>query len=275
MPELPEVETIRRGLIAKVKGKKIAQFEVRLERMLQNGKLDEFKKVTEGATIDDIKRRAKVLVFNLSSGLSLLIHLKMSGQLIYSSPSTPLEKYTHVIFHFSDGNQLRFNDFRQFGYVKLVKGTALEEIAELHDFGPEPLDEKFTLEVFKSLLAKKPRAKIKPLLMDQAFIAGIGNLYADEILWLAQVKPTRVVNALKDDEKIRIFEGIKKILLEAISHRGSSVDAYIDVDGKQGGHEPYLKAYRQNGKPCPRCGAIIERIKLGGRGTHFCPSCQH
>jgi formamidopyrimidine-DNA glycosylase len=284
MPELPEVETIRRQLIRKIKGKKIKVVEVRLPRLVR-ADLKKFKQSITGAEIKDVRRRAKLLIIELSSGYCLVIHLKLTGQLIYkaqgqSSEDCPLgtvleSKHTHIIYIFTDGSQLLHNDLRQFGYVKLVPTNQLTELLEKEEkFGPEPLDKKFTLDLFKQLLTKNPRAKIKPLLMNQTFIAGIGNIYSDEILFYAGVQPTRKVQTLKPEEIKKIYQGIKKILPAAISRRGTSADKYIDTAGQEGEYLPLLKVYQREGQPCVRCGTKIKRLKLGGRSAHFCPRCQ-
>ncbi len=272
MPEMPEVETIRQELEEKVKGKKILSVEIYLSKPLKNLDAEDFKKKVEGNTIKDIKRRAKLLILELSNSQNLLIHLKLTGRLLYVSPHEPIEKHTHIIFNLDNGYQLRFWDLRQFGYIKLVPGSKLDEIPELREFGPEAYG--MTLEDFKKLLATKKTGKIKPLLMDQNFISGIGNIYADEALFYAKVQPTRNVNTLSEEEINQLHRGIQEVLTAALSKRGSSVDAYVDIYGKPGEFVPYLKVYGRTGQPCYRCQTPIKRIKLGGRSAHFCPNCQ-
>lgn len=242
MPELPEVETIRRQLAKKIVGKKL------------NGK-----------KIKAVRRRAKVLMIDFADGSSLVFHLKLTGQLIFNGE--PL-KYTRKIFELDDGSKLIFNDARKFGWWKNVKDTKTIE----KEFGPEAL--KADLKTFKNNLKKHPNTKIKPLLMDQKFIAGIGNIYSDEILFAARVHPLRQVKTLKDKEIKLIHQNIKKILKAAIKYQGSSVEYYLDACGQKGNYVKYHKVYQKEGESCPRCKTKIKRIKLGGRSAHFCPNCQ-
>lgn len=250
MPELPEVETIRRQLSQKIVGKKI--------NGLPAGK--------QGRKIVGLRRRAKILIIDLNDGASLIFHLKLTGQLIFNGKPS---KHTRKVFNFNDGSRLIFNDVRKFGWWKEVKNTKKIEKA----FGPEALE--INLLTFRALLKKRPKAKIKPLLMDQKFIAGIGNIYSDEILFASRVHPLRPAKTLNKKEIEKISQNIKKILKKAIQHHGSSVQYYIDAYGEKGDYAKYHKVYRQEGRPCKRKdGGIIQRIKVGGRSAHFCPVCQ-
>jgi len=271
MPELPEVETIRLQMKEEIEGKKIESIKVISDKPLGNTTVEEFKERVEGAFIKDVKRRAKILIIELSTGDSLLIHLKLTGRLLLLKPNAPVEKHTHLIFNLSDEYQLRFWDLRRFGYVKLVSGK-LKEVSELKKLGPEALE--LSLNEFRGLLANKRSGKIKPLLMNQNFIAGIGNIYSDEALFYAGIHPERNVATLKEDEIARLHEGIRKIMSSAIGHRGSSMDDYVDLFGKQGDFVPHHKVYRRTGELCKACGSLIKRIKVGGRSAHFCPKCQ-
>lgn len=270
MPELPEVETIKSELEEKIKDKKIKEVDIRLPKII-NLPIKNFKEIIKGKIIEKVSRRAKLLIISLSQNWNLLIHLKLTGQLIYNGKE---EKYTHLIFYFNDDSKLLFNDLRQFGYVKLLKDDEIEKIFVKSKLGPEPLDKSFTLKVLKDLLAKKKKQKIKPLLMDQTFISGLGNIYAQEICFYAKVLPIRIVATLKDEEIKNIFNGIGKILLSAIKQKGSSIDNYRDIYGEKGNYVPFLKVYQRKGKKCFRCGGKVEEIKMGGRGTSFCPQCQ-
>lgn len=274
MPELPEVETIKKQLSKKVIGKKIKNVDIFAPKLI-NLTPEKFKSKIADAKIEKISRRAKNLILELSDGLNLLFHLKMTGQLIYidKNSALPENKHTHLIFHFFEGDNLIFNDLRKFGYVKLLSGKELEVNLEKQRFGPEPLEKNFTLKKFQELLKRK-KGKIKVVLMDQTFIAGIGNLYAAEICFYAKVKPDKELRNLTDTNIKDLYDGIKKILAEAIKHKGSSVENYVDIYGKQGEFVPFLKVYGRKGKECYRCGGIIQTIKLGGRGTYFCPNCQ-
>ncbi|MGC9049094.1 MAG: DNA-formamidopyrimidine glycosylase [Patescibacteria group bacterium] len=276
MPELPEVETIRNQLLEKIRGKKIKTVDVKLAKMIQGVAVKEFRKIVEGATIKDIQRRAKLLIINLSNGYSLVVHLKLTGQIIYQYPVSSIQylRYTHIIYTFSDGSQLFHNDMRQFGYVKLIKTSDLEKLFKEEKFGPEPLERDFTFQRFKELLSKKPRQKIKPLLMDQTFLAGVGNVYAQEACWCAKISPTRLVKNLSEKEIEELYDCLTKILKEAIKYRGSSVDTYVDICGQAGDYISKLKVYDREGQKCLRCGGKIKKIVLAGRGTYYCPICQ-
>jgi len=270
MPELPEVETIKNQLNAKIKGKRIKEVEV-LDPQALNLSPIKFQKKLQGALIKEINRRAKLLIIELNNDWSILIHLKLTGQLIFQPTD---ERFKRVVFYFTDGTKLAFRDFRRFGFIKLIPTNQIEDYFKKEQYGPEPLEENFTFEVFKNLLLSKPNSKIKPLLMDQTFIAGVGNIYSDEALFYARIHPLRKVSSLKEEEIKNLYQGLREILKKAISKRGSSVDSYVDLEGKEGGFVPFLKVYRREGKKCFRCGAKIERIKLAGRSAHFCPGCQ-
>ena len=240
MPELPEVETLKRQLIQKIIGKKLNNKE-----------------------IVSIRRRAKILMVDFKNGGSLMFHLKMTGQLIFNGKPS---RHTRKVFNFNDGSTLVFNDLRKFGWWKMVKETKSVE----ENFGPEPLEMNF--KIFKSILIKKSKTKIKSLLMDQKAIAGIGNIYSDEILFRAKIKPLRLARSLNNKELETLFKNIKKVLNLAIKKRGSSVEHYFDALGKKGEYVKYHKVYRQ--KKCKNCKSEIKRIKIGGRSAHFCPICQ-
>ncbi len=271
MPELPEVETLRLQLKAKILNKKIKQVEVNFPGLL-NVLVEQFIKAVKGARINGIKRRAKILILGLSSGWSLMVHLKLTGQLICDGEAGTGEP--HLVYTFSDGSRLKHYDFRKFGYVKLVKTAEVEKILEKEKLGPEPLEKDFTLAKFQKILQNKPKAKIKPLLMDQRVLAGVGNIYAQETCFFAKISPTRYAGSLTQKEIENLYHGLREILQEAILRHGSSVDAYLDLNGKPGNYVPLLKVYGRGGQKCPRCNAILKQIKLAGRGTIFCPKCQ-
>jgi formamidopyrimidine-DNA glycosylase len=265
MPELPEVETIKRELEKAVLGKKITEVCVHNPAVIRQPAVDKFKKGLEGVTFKNILRKAKVLILELSSGKSLVIHLKMTGQLIYPGNG----KKTRVSFKLSDGKALDFNDQRLFAELRLLDDWhALKFIQRL---GPEPFD--LTVDKFKEMLASK-KTKIKPLLMDQTFISGVGNLYVAEALFRAKIHPERPAVSLSDKEKENLFKEIKDTLNEAIQHKGSSVDQYLQLSGEAGDYAKYHKVYGREGKPCLVCKTAVKRISLGGRGTYFCPKCQ-
>ncbi len=271
MPELPEVETIRSQLVRKIRGKKIKRVEVKLARMV-NVPVREFERRVGGAEIKDIRRRAKILILNLSNGWSILVHLKMTGQLIYDGKEGIGKP--HIIYTFSDGHELKHYDFRLFGYAKLIETDKVEKLLAKENFGPEILDGNFSLKDFKNLLAQKPKAKIKPLLMDQKFIAGVGNIYAQEACFCAKILPTRIVSTLAETEIKNLYQCLRKILAAALARGGSSVDSYVNALGEKGGYVPFLKVYGREGESCIGCKGKVKTIKLAGRGTSFCPSCQ-
>jgi len=284
MPELPEVETISRQLDRLIVGKKIKKVKVKLPKIVKAPQAV-FRRALMGARIKNVSRRAKLLVFGLDNGWSMLVHLKMTGQLIFQiiknieqstmkNRYTQKNRYTHVIFNFTDGSRLLFNDLRQFGYIKLVKTVELSNFFLKEGFGPEPLERDFTLADLKVLLVKKPKARIKQFLMDPKNIAGIGNIYSDEILFFSRIHPLRRVASLKPAEIKKIYSGIKKILPAAIKLKGTSTNDYLDVFGRPGKFAARLKVYGQEGKKCVKCKGRVVRIKIGGRSAHFCPVCQ-
>jgi len=227
--------------------------------------VDKFKKGLQGVTFKRILRKAKVLILELSNGKSLVIHLKMTGQLVYPGRG----KTSRVSFNFLDGKIMDFNDQRLFAELRLLDDW--RSLKFLQELGPEPFD--LNPEEFKSMLASK-KTKIKPLLLDQTFISGIGNLYAAEALFRARIHPARSAASLSDKEKNLLFKEIRDTLSEAIKYKGSSVDQYVQLSGVPGDYARYHRVYDREGKPCLVCKTPIKRIALGGRGTYFCPKCQ-
>ena len=265
MPELPEVETIKRELERAVLGKKITEVKIHNPKVIKQPKPEIFSKGLKNITIKNILRKGKLLILELSSGQSLVIHLRMTGQLIYPGDA----RQSRVSFRLSNNRWLDFNDRRLLGELRLLDDwTSLRFIKEL---GPEPFD--LTVDKFKEMLAGK-KTKIKPLLMDQTFIAGVGNLYAVEALFRAKIHPHRSVSSLSNKEKERLFKQINAVLNKAIEYKGSSVDQYVQVSGDAGDYISYHKVYGREGKPCCICKTPIKRITLAGRGTYFCPRCQ-
>jgi formamidopyrimidine-DNA glycosylase len=282
MPELPEVETIRRDLEKGLVGLELKDIDVRLPKIFQGGVKDVVKAKVEG-----VWRRAKILGIDLSNDRTLLFHLKLTGQLVFA-PDTgervtfghPIPfagaelpgKTTHVIFSF-DGAKLFFNDLRQFGWVKVLSKEQVQE--EVGDLGVEPLTDGFTPDLLREVGSKTRRA-IKILLMDQKKIAGIGNIYANDALFEAGVHPKRPANSLSEDEVKRLHDAVVKVLKEGLKYGGSSAadEAYIKPSGEPGGYQDHFRVYQRDGEKCPKCGATIKRFKLGGRGTFYCPQCQ-
>ena len=265
MPELPEVETVRRDLAAAVRGKKIVAVQVNRAQVIRQPDVRRFVKGLAGVTITGVLRRGKLLVLELSNGKALTVHLKMTGQLVYPGDA----RTSRVSFRFSDGTWLDFNDQRVFGEVRLLDDWHMLPL--VRSFGPEPLE--MSREQFAGLFAGRS-TRIKPLLLDQKVIAGIGNLYAAEILFRCGIDPRRWAGSLSTAEIGRMYTATRAVLAAAIKHGGSSVDDYVRVSGKPGAYVPYHKVYARSGKPCLKCRTTIERISQGGRGTYFCPACQ-
>jgi formamidopyrimidine-DNA glycosylase len=314
MPELPEVETVKRGLERTIVGKTIESVDVRVPKLFadQQSLIDE---VLIGQRVVTVGRRAKVLLIELANGWTLAIHLKMTGQLVVRSKKqevsstanasahfSPLtshsgfvgghpekaydqelpHKHTHVIISFVDGSILYFNDLRKFGWMKLVASRLVassQGIQGIDEFllgfkhGPEPLEPAFTLMYFREFL-KTRKTLIKSLLLDQSFIAGIGNIYADEALFAAAIKPTRRANSLSKVEVERLYTAIRSVLELGIEYGGTSFNSYRNVTGTAGEMRQHLKVYGREDQPCLRCGDAIVRQKIGQRSAHFCPNCQ-
>jgi formamidopyrimidine-DNA glycosylase len=268
MPELPEVETLVRRLREPLIGRTIVKATADWPRTIGHPSPEEFVRRVRGLTVQAIDRRAKYLVFELGDHTAshlhfLLIHLKMSGKLRVVSKRTPIDKHDHVIFDLDDGRQLRFNDVRKFGRVYLLDHP--DEVTGRH--GPEPLDKAFTLAKFRALIKDRSGA-IKPLLLNQAFIAGVGNIYADEALWRAKIHPLRKTDSLKDAEIAALYRSIRQTLRQAIEAQGTDAgDGVIEGD-----YQP--RVYGREGKPCYRCHRPIHKTTIGQRGTHYCPTCQ-
>lgn len=273
MPELPEVETVRKTLQPKLAGLTITGVETILPKVIRTPEPDQFRGKITGRKIVRINRRGKYLLINLSGNFTLVVHLRMTGRLVYCENDQPLSKYTHLIFNLSDNHQLRFSDMRQFGRLWLVPTESLGTLAGFKTLGIEPLDDLFTREFLKKELRSR-HSKIKPLLLDQTFIAGLGNIYTDEVLHRAKINPERLATTLTSREIARLYHAIKDVLQEGIENRGTTIRDFIDGDGRAGGYQEQLRVYSREGEPCPYCGQKIVRKKVGGRSSYFCPSCQ-
>lgn len=271
MPELPEVETIVRGLRNQLTGLEFFGAEINLAKCIR-GKKDSFCESLRGRRILSLSRRGKNIIFHLSGGAALIIHLRMTGQLQIVPLSQTIDPHTHAIFSFREHPyQLRFNDFRQFGRIWLEEKGRGEEISSLKMLGPEPL-EISGQEFVRRVQAKK--RMIKPLLLDQLFIAGVGNIYADESLHQAQIHPKRMSATLSDQTLLRLHHSLKRILRAAIRSGGTSVRSYVDSTGSRGRFQNFLHVYHREGEPCRQCGSTIVREAVGGRSSFFCPRCQ-
>lgn len=270
MPELPEVETIARGLREPLIGRTVIGFWTDWPRQIVTPEPDALRERIRGLSFVGVGRRGKYLVFELEQGERLLIHLKMSGQLSVQPASIAADKYVHTVFSLENGEELRFRDVRKFGRVYLVTDPA----SVLGDLGPEPLSYTFTSSWLGQQLGRRRRA-LKPLLLDQTFVAGIGNIYADEALHRASLRPDRRSDSLQDAEIVSLHESIRAVLQLGIQRQGASIDAaYRQPDGSGGQMQELFAVYGRAGEPCPRCDGLVERTVLGGRGTHFCASCQ-
>jgi formamidopyrimidine-DNA glycosylase len=280
MPELPEVETVARDLRGLVVGSTIAGVRVSWLRTLRSQDPDTFAAAVVGRTIVGTSRRAKLVVLDLDDGQAITIHLKMTGQLFVVPRGTPEDSYLRLVLELDDGRELRFRDIRKFGRVGLARrdGAAGDLSGELggpkgfKGFGPEPLDSGFTAQLFRRRVRTR-KGRLKPLLLDQSFIAGIGNIYADEALWEARLHPLRSAVSLRPADELRLYRAIRRILSEAVERRGSSIDDYTAPDG-DGSMQERLLVYQRAGEPCPRCGRPVRRVIVGGRATHFCSWCQ-
>jgi len=272
MPELPEVETIRRQMDKGVAGRKVLGVVVRYGGRI-SPKAAAFAKGITGAKITSVDRRAKLLVVRLSNGNALVTHLKMTGRYLLVPAGAAPSLHTHVVFRLSGGKDLHFEDTRKFGYLRLHRADELEATV-FAKYGPEPLERAFTAARFAECLRARPRKKLKPLLLDQSCVAGIGNIYADEGLWRAGVRPQRTVASLTDDELRRLHDGVVTSMRLSLKLGGTSSDNYVNLFGERGKNAPKLNVYGRGGKPCLRCKKPITKVFFGGRGTHFCRVCQ-
>ena len=270
MPELPEVETIARGLANAVTGKTIDAVTVSLPKIAVAPETVSFEAALAGDTITSVGRRGKYVTIDLASGRKLVVHLRMTGRLIVQSPghAEPFP-YTHVVVAFTDGSRLSFADVRQFGRIRLLAAGDPWDA----DGGVEPLSEGFTSEAFVSMLDGR-RTRIKAFLLDQSRIAGVGNIYACEALWEAGIRPSRPAHTISRPARRRLHGAIRSVLARSIEARGTSVDDYVDAEGLKGGFQNQLAVYGRLGEPCPRCGKPIVRTVLGQRGTWWCRGCQ-
>jgi formamidopyrimidine-DNA glycosylase len=290
MPELPEVETIVRDLKLKVLQRAFNDLWTDAEKLVKFPKdFGEFKKSVIGLKIKNVSRRGKNIIFDLSKGKVLLIHQKMTGHLLLGKwekagsgwkaavpgpiAGDPMNRFLHLIFSLDNGQMLALSDVRKFAKVELRESKDFYSSKYFNDLGPEPLDQKFSLEKFKARLRGK-KGKIKQVLMDQGVIAGIGNIYADEILWQAKISPFRPANKISGQEMKLIYSAMKEILKKAIKAKGSSMSDYRTLSGEKGKFQLMRKVYRRAGEKCPACGGKIKREVIGGRSAHFCPNCQ-
>lgn len=271
MPELPEVETVRRGLEKLILGKKISNIDIRYSKMIKTD-LDEFKRVLPGQVIQSMGRRGKYLIFYLSDKV-LISHLRMEGKYFYYPDQVPERKHAHLFLRFEDGGTLVYEDVRKFGTMELLAPELLEAYFLSKKLGPEPTEQDFDLPTFQQAL-QKSKKPIKSHLLDQTLVAGLGNIYVDEVLWRAKVHPSRLSNSLTAQEARKVHDETIKVLGQAVEKGGSTIRTYTNAFGEDGTMQEFHQVYDKADQECSRCGAMIEKIQLGGRGTHFCPKCQ-
>jgi formamidopyrimidine-DNA glycosylase len=286
MPELPEVETVRRGLNALIIGRKVSTATHDTPKGFPNTPAD-VAQFLVGATVTDVRRRAKVLMIDLSTHYTLVIHLKMTGQLVFigkerfgaGHPNESLvgslpDRSTRVTLTFADGSHLYFNDQRKFGWMKLLPTLEVSNMDFMQKVGPEPLDADFTASQFADRFARRARTSIKAALLDQTVVAGVGNIYADESLWGAKIHPQRLVNTITPAEFKRLYTELRAVMDLAIEKGGSTNKNYVNAEGKRGSYMDFARVFRREDQACPRCGTTIIKFKAAGRGTHICPHCQ-
>lgn len=279
MPELPEVETVRRGLEKYVVGHTIEDVEI-----LNPGIFEGDKKLIFGSRVVAIRRVGKGLIVDLDNTYSLAIHIKLTGQLIYRDEAlknTPVSKekvgsipnkFTHIIFHLDKGALLYYNDQRRFGWIKVLKTPEVFNLPFFKDMGPEPFKD-LTLEKFQEIISKAP-TKIKPLLMDQTKIGGIGNIYANDALWNAKINPKKSAKSLTATEAKDLFDSIIKVMKKSFEEGGASELSFVNILGQEGNYQMHSLVYGRKGQKCKNCGTLIQFEKIAGRGTYYCPTCQ-
>lgn len=286
MPELPEVETVRRGLHELIIGLTVKTVEHDTPKGFPNATHD-VQAFLIGSTVTDVRRRAKVLLIDLSTQYTLVIHLKMTGQMVYRGkavfgaghPNDSLigslpDRSTRVTLGFTDGSHLYFNDQRKFGWMRLIPTVEVPEIDFMQKVGPEPLEAEFTAEAFAARFKRRAGTSVKVALLDQTVVAGVGNIYADESLWGAKVHPKRLVKTITPEEFQLLYTELREVMTLAIEKGGSTDKNYVSAEGKRGSYLDFARAFRREGQPCPRCGTDIIKFKHAGRGTHICPHCQ-
>lgn len=286
MPELPEVETVRAGLAELLPGRIFAAVQANWAKGFPNEPAA-VKQFVVGARVMDVRRRAKVLLIDMSSSYTFVVHLKMTGQLVFRGeqnfgaghPSDSLvqqlpDRSTRVIMDFTDGARLFFNDQRKFGWIKLMPTALIQTMDFFKRVGPEPLDDALTWQQFADRFQRRKGTSIKAALLDQSVIAGVGNIYADESLWRARIHPATRVAQLKKQQLKRLFESVQTVLWLGIEKGGSTDKNYVDAEGRKGSYLSFASVFRREGQPCSRCGAEIVKVRVAGRGTHICPICQ-
>lgn len=274
MPELPEVQSVVDELGARLGGRTFAPgAEILWAPTVGYPDAAGFAAKLIGRTVQGVRRRAKYIIIDLDSGEVLVAHLRMTGRLHFAAPEEAPDRHLRARFPLDDGTDLRFADMRKFGRLYLGGEEEVAAVTALGTLGPEPLERDFTPAILGARLAGK-RGPIKSVLLDQSVLAGLGNIYADEALFRAGIAPRRPAGSLDDAELAALHAGIQETLGEALDRGGTSFRNYLSVAGRRGGNMPNLRVFRRDGEPCPRCGAVVERLVVGGRGTHWCANCQ-
>ena len=271
MPELPEVETVRRGLERLVVGREIVAVDVRVPKIIKTDLLA-FETDILGQTFQSVGRRGKYLLLTLNNQV-IVSHLRMEGKYLLFPHQVPENKHFHILFQLDDGSTLVYQDVRKFGTMELLQPNQLEAYFQKKRLGPEPTNTTFDLSKFTQKM-KVSKKLIKPYLLDQTLVVGLGNIYVDEVLWAAKIHPERVSSSLTDSEIALLHDEIIRILQLGIANGGTTIRTYHNAFGEDGRMQQFLQVYGKTGEPCPRCATPIEKIKVGGRGTHFCPKCQ-
>lgn len=272
MPEMPEVEQVRKTLAPHIKGKKITNIEIYLDRLIQHPTPEAFVKGLVGKTILEVGRKGKYLVLQTAAKQELIVHLRMTGALIAQPSEAPEPRYAKIKFSLTDNTTMWFTDIRTFGTLYLVTDND-KYIEGYETLGPEPLSEAFTAD-YLAPLAEKSKKPIKTLILDQKVIAGLGNIYADECLALSKILPMRLANTLSRNEINELCEAINAVIAQGIKNRGTTFRDYKDGEGNKGNNQNHLLVYSRSGKPCRSCGTILLQTKIGGRGSVYCPNCQ-
>lgn len=274
MPELPEVQTVVRELHDRLAGRRFAPgAEALWERSIGYPDATTFGELLAGRAVAGVRRRAKYILIDLDDETLLVVHLRMTGNLHFADPATPPHRHLRVRLPLADGAELRFADMRKFGRLYLGTAAELDAVIPIARLGPEPLADEFTPDVLRRALSQR-RGPIKPTLLDQAVVAGLGNIYVDEALFRAGIDPRRPASSLSGDEISALHEGIRASLLQAIGNGGTSFRDYLSTWGRKGEHQEQLLVFRRQGEGCTRCGQPLVRLVVGGRGTHICPRCQ-
>lgn len=273
MPELPEVETIRRVTEPQIKGLTIKNITLNRPEIISYPTADEFKDQIIGQEISAVNRRGKFLIIKLKSGDKIILHLRMTGCLLITPKNYPLENHTHVIFELSKNKELRFSDTRRFGRFWLIKGGEDDIYSGIVKLGIEPFDECLTAEYLQAKFGKRRKA-VKECLLDQSVVAGIGNIYSDEILFAAKINPNRAVNTLSSEEWELLTKTIPELLTFFIEKNTITPEEYLETKGRDYRNTPFLKVYGREGQPCPICGNMLYKSVIGGRSSVFCAKCQ-